>query len=247
MPADHPSRDAEIPPPSDGFLDEGWTWPQIRSLPTLPRLRRWASSWVRFVLLRVEGCYRGPFGLPLPYFLSSLSLSLLFAGFEGWFVQGVLPPLSHGLPLRNAGDTERAERRKFVELPEGRAVELRTRLRRDTLWQVFLEWLDAIGVDRELFLHTDGLVDIDSINAILARYGRELYRAGRPYSTFLRRLIASLRASQSLGDCFNHPGMFVSLGGRLSTANTTQRCRGKHFSPVCRCLCFGVGLWLELR
>ncbi|CAE7881265.1 fat-7, partial [Symbiodinium microadriaticum] len=216
-PADHPSRGAEIPPPGEGFLSEDWTWPQIRSLSALPRLRRWAATWVRFALVLssyrpcVDGCYRGQhrsyrtfvpspldfdatLGFPgegPPGHSSSSVAALLWLSFvwlQGWFVQGASPPPSHGLPLRTSGDLSRAERRQHLELPQGRAVEPKTRQRREVLWQAFLEWLDANGVERGIFLHTDGLIDIDTINAILARYGRALYQAGKPYSHFSETL-----------------------------------------------------------
>ena len=217
MPADHPSRGADIPPPSVGFLSDEWTWPQIRSLSALPRVRRWAATWVRLVLLLssyrpcVDGCYReqhrsfrtfvpspldfdATLGFPGegPLYLAAfppLALFWLFlSGFQGCFVQGAPPLLSHGLPAPTSGDQVRAERRQHLELPQGRAVEPKTRQRREVLWQAFLEWLDANGVERSIFLHTDGLIDIDTINAILARYGRALYQAGKPYSHFSETL-----------------------------------------------------------
>ncbi|CAE7249345.1 FUBP3, partial [Symbiodinium necroappetens] len=42
----------------------------------------------------------------------------------------------------------------------------------------------ATGVDSKLFTQTDGVVDIDAINAVLSKYGRELYANGRPFSHF---------------------------------------------------------------
>ena len=212
----HPSRGAKIPPPGDGFLSDEWTWPQIRSLSALPRLRRWAATWVRFVLVLssyrpcVGGSYRehrsyrtfvpspldfdATLGFPGegPSCSSLFSVAALFwlsfVGFQGWFVQGAPPLLSHGLPVPTAGDQNRAEKRQYLELPQGRAVEPKTRQRREALWQTFLEWLDANGVERGIFLHTEGLIDIDTINTILARYGRALYQAGKPYSHFSETL-----------------------------------------------------------
>ena len=209
-------RGAKIPPPGDGFLSDEWTWPQIRSLSALPRLRRWAATWVRFVLVLssyrpcVGGSYRehrsyrtfvpspldfdATLGFPGegPSCSSLFSVAALFwlsfVGFQGWFVQGAPPLLSHGLPVPTAGDQNRAEKRQYLELPQGRAVEPKTRQRREALWQTFLEWLDANGVERGIFLHTEGLIDIDTINTILARYGRALYQAGKPYSHFSETL-----------------------------------------------------------
>ena len=57
-----------------------------------------------------------------------------------------------------------------------------TQRNRDALWASFLIWLD--GIDRDLFLSEEGLKDVDGINAVLGHFGRELYRAGRPYSHY---------------------------------------------------------------
>ena len=77
-----------------------------------------------------------------------------------------------------------------MPLPQRRPVEAKTQKLRDQLWNQFLEWLTANRIDKALFLETAGLVDVDSVNAILARYGRELYKAGRPYSQFSETLNA---------------------------------------------------------
>ena len=47
MPADHPTRDQEFPPRVDGFGLDFWTSDAIFADATRPRLKRWASSWVR--------------------------------------------------------------------------------------------------------------------------------------------------------------------------------------------------------
>ena len=90
---------------------------------------------------------------------------------------------------RNAGDEQRKAAREPLPLPAGRPVEPRTQKTRDLLWLQFLAWLDATGVDRNLFLEM-GLVDVDTLNAVLARFGRELCQAGRPYSQFSETLNA---------------------------------------------------------
>ena len=91
---------------------------------------------------------------------------------------------------RNTGDELRRAARDTVPLPQGRPVEAKTQKLRDQLWNQFLDWLTANRIDKALFLETAGLVDVDSINAILALYGRELYKAGRPYSQFSETLNA---------------------------------------------------------
>ncbi|OLP96890.1 hypothetical protein AK812_SmicGene20848 [Symbiodinium microadriaticum] len=61
---------------------------------------------------------------------------------------------------------------------------------RDALWEVFLQWLDSAGIARELFTTSEGLRDIDSVNCVLARYGRDLYSGGRPYAHYSETLNA---------------------------------------------------------
>ena len=189
MPADHPTRDAPFPLPRPP------TRAQLLPFHLLPRVRRWLANWVRLVclasqvrpLLRVgtrdanrfpgEGpkvCFGGG------VFRASFCMPALLA-----FVGS-----SHGMRPRNAGDELRQVARAPVPLPQGRPVEAKTQKLRDHLWQQFLDWLHQEGVDDALFLETAGLIDVDSVNAVLARYGRELYRSGRPYSQFSETLNA---------------------------------------------------------
>ncbi|CAE6922416.1 unnamed protein product [Symbiodinium sp. CCMP2592] len=51
MPADHPTRDNDIPPPVPGLGPAFWTFEAVKQDTVRPRLRRWASSWVRLALL----------------------------------------------------------------------------------------------------------------------------------------------------------------------------------------------------
>ncbi|CAE7795115.1 unnamed protein product [Symbiodinium sp. CCMP2592] len=68
-------------------------------------------------------------------------------------------------------------------LPSGRPVERVTQRNRDKLWAGFLSWASQQGIPEGLF-DEGPFVDVDSINAVLAKFGRELYAAGRPYSHF---------------------------------------------------------------
>ena len=98
---------------------------------------------------------------------------------------------SHGLlQPRNPADHQRRERRDPRGLPSGRIVEAATQRNRDALWEVFLQWLDSAGIARELFTTSEGLRDIDSVNCVLARYGRDLYSGGRPYAHYSETLNA---------------------------------------------------------
>ena len=59
-----------------------------------------------------------------------------------------------------------------------------TEQQREKLWAMFLTWMESEGIDTRLVTETQGLVDIDSDNVVLARFGRALYSAGRPYSHY---------------------------------------------------------------
>ena len=51
MPADHPSRGAEIPEPGPPFVSTSCSRRAFRDLAVLPRLRRWAAAWLRMLIL----------------------------------------------------------------------------------------------------------------------------------------------------------------------------------------------------
>ncbi|CAE7299501.1 Ttll6a [Symbiodinium microadriaticum] len=230
MPADAPSRGADLEPPSHsvfGHLEQGREQSAVAGLPTL---RRWAANWLRLffglchfsppagLLYRRRGSsYRtfvpsplqfdgtlgfpgeGPSGLGCllpPSFhaggLLRLFLCCAWAGSLVFRVGAVAPVVqSHGLLRpRNPGDLLRKSRRGPEGLPVGRVVEPATQRNRDALWSAFLVWLDGAGVDRALFTSVEGVVDIDSINCIFGRYGRDLYAAGRPFAHYSETLNA---------------------------------------------------------
>ena len=200
MPADAPSRGAPVleATPGPSFCSQSSSSP----LAALPRLRRWASNWVRLVLkslLWASPARSDPFVcLPsLTYVPPAFDFdsSLGFPG-EGpvcprlsgwcWLVWVSVSCLlrSHGaLVPRNPGDHARLEYRRERPLPSGRPVEKITQKHRDRLWAAFLEWIEEIGVPAGLF-EASAEVDIDSINAVLAKYGRALYETGRPYNHY---------------------------------------------------------------
>ena len=60
MPADHPTRDAPMPPPVAGFGLKRWTEEAILRDAERPRLRRWAANWCRLVGLLVPPLVLGP-------------------------------------------------------------------------------------------------------------------------------------------------------------------------------------------
>lgn len=85
---------------------------------------------------------------------------------------------------RNTADQGRARQRASrPALLPGRPVLPATTLHRDSLFNAFSVWCGRIGVDlHHLLVHA--MQNLDEINAILCRYGRELYTAGRPYGHF---------------------------------------------------------------
>ena len=202
MPADGPSRGRAPDPPLPGpaLLD----FNDLGSLAALPRLRRWASNWARLFLRLTSWTPPGDqdrfANMPLLTYVPpafDFDSTLGFPGeghFFGWgsflgvFLRGgfflSLPSLSHGmLEPRNAGDAARVQARYSRPLPSGRPVEKITQNNRDRLWSWFVKWLEEQGIPLSLFEEVP-VPDVDSINAVMVRYGRALYAAGRPYSHF---------------------------------------------------------------
>ena len=93
--------------------------------------------------------------------------------------------VGHGTVLlpRDAGDRKRASTRGDLALEEGRPVLQKTQLHRDKLLTWFKEWLISEEVNFDDLILV-GNPDIDAINVLLQRYGRSLFRAGRPYGHY---------------------------------------------------------------
>ena len=106
-----------------------------------------------------------------------------------------LPKVSGVILPRNAADNLRAETRfGRPELQLGRPVLPSTTLNREALYNTFVSWCRQTGVDfNGLLCHA--MQNLDEINAILTKYGRELYSAGRPYGHFAETInsVASRR------------------------------------------------------
>ena len=112
MPADHPSRGHEIPPPVPFSVTKALDLPQLGFLVSLPRLKRWISNWTRLVLLLQPNiisfhvqpsCYRiyPASHLPNPHLFTDFDSSLGFPG-EGpgfglaaWILSHALHRHSH--------------------------------------------------------------------------------------------------------------------------------------------------------
>eukprot|EP00435_Cladocopium_sp_Y103_P040350 s366_g11.t1 len=104
--------------------------------------------------------------------------------------------LCHGAPMRtelkprDAGDLKRARQRDANEdLPAGRPVLQQTQAYRDKLLTAFDEWLATEGFSVDMLLGTMN-PDIDAVNCLLEKYGRQLYRAGRPYGHYAETINA---------------------------------------------------------
>lgn len=88
-----------------------------------------------------------------------------------------------GMMPRNSADLTRSLRRGALPLADGRPVLAATNFNRDALFSVFLEWCSNQQIDF-LGLLENALVNAEEINTWLASYGRQLYRAGRPYGHY---------------------------------------------------------------
>ena len=195
-PADHPTRDTEIPDalaPSFLELDEEkWRW-----LASLSGMRRWTSNWLRLSLMLCpswtsfftdRSCLRqyGPLldfeppaaldfdatlGFPGegPTSCSLLGLLLLLASTDLGRATGA----SHG-------DEHRRKLREGLELPDGRRVTELTSSVCSGLAAALSAWLRNEGLCfDEIFLSNPP--DLDRVNQVLTKYGRYLFSSGKPY------------------------------------------------------------------
>lgn len=92
-------------------------------------------------------------------------------------------PLLEAMFPRTGAERARAAERSAVVLPEGRPTLPVTSRLRDRYWAQFEFWLEAEGIDFSALLEQH-VAFVDEINAVLARYGRALFHAGKPYNQF---------------------------------------------------------------
>eukprot|EP00435_Cladocopium_sp_Y103_P061685 s1586_g23.t1 len=104
-------------------------------------------------------------------------------------VVGLLLAMPGPISAMELGPITAAERRKAEEratrpsLPVGRpTLEVTSRLR-ERYWKSFLDWTRSEGIDFLALLSAYHLY-VDEINAVLIRYGRTLYTAGKPYTVY---------------------------------------------------------------
>ena len=98
---------------------------------------------------------------------------------------------------RNTADNLRAAQRRAVPLEAGRQVLPVTSNQQQLPMQTFQNWLASEGIDWEQILRESHRF-LDEINAILIRYGRCLYEAGRPYNHFAETINAVTASKPSL-------------------------------------------------
>ena len=126
-----------------------------------------------------------PFGILLCSTTPYLGLALGSAG-RCWLLWGaaVLRPAAMPVFPTTAGDVGRAQRRSGVnELPGGRPVLARTGSLRFKYFEVFSGWVSGNGIDLDELL-LQPVRNVDEINALLTRFGRELFKAGKTYNQY---------------------------------------------------------------
>ena len=200
-PADHPTRDVEFPEPSSSSLLSRVDLSGLYGLLTVAHLRRPASNWVRLVLLISPALiayladptsYRrhGVFVSTTPSWVLDFDATLGYPG-EGpygfsLFLLFLCLNQSLGAPVRGVsshGDTARKAARASLELPEGRRVLETTAEIRGKLFEFFQHWLAGEGFDFDGVFMTSP-PDLDKANEVLVKYGKWLFREGKPYYHF---------------------------------------------------------------
>ena len=123
----------------------------------------------------------------------------ILLGFLG--VSQEVGAVSHGnLCPRNSVDNQRGLARGDGTLASGRPVLGITKASREKLLSIFADWLEKEGVGLDALVGP-GEPDIDLVNIMLERYGRDLYRSGRPYGHYAETVNAGRDCA---GYCSQH-------------------------------------------
>ncbi|CAK9057581.1 unnamed protein product, partial [Durusdinium trenchii] len=104
-------------------------------------------------------------------------------------ILSVLLDFSLGLDFMDFQHLARAAGRGDLELPQGRPVLPETQKQRDKLLSYFSDWLRGHGFELEEVLMA-ATPDLETLNTLVEKYGRELYRSGRPYGHYSETLNA---------------------------------------------------------
>ncbi|CAK9024640.1 unnamed protein product [Durusdinium trenchii] len=176
------------------FIDEETGLQELLALSKTNGLRRFAANWLRLVLLLIGG-------IP-PWFGSSESWRyghVAYKHFPFGSTRPIHPQImdfdssmgypGEGPPVIPQCLAARAAGRGDLELPQGRPVLPETQKQRDKLLGYFSDWLRGHGFELEEILMT-ATPDLETLNTLVERYGRELYRSGRPYGHYSETLNA---------------------------------------------------------
>ena len=128
-------------------------------------------------------------------FLHRLKLRFPFGGYFGVsLLFGFLVVCSPGarametgtkiLLPRDAADVKRSALRGSLELQSGRPVTGKTQEHRDKLLCAFGDWLEARSMKLSDITDPLGSMEVEQINQVVERFGRELFAAGRPYGHY---------------------------------------------------------------
>ena len=212
-PADCPTRDTLLPPPSDHAVWPELTIDQLYEGLAATKVRRWLADWERLVCLLAgppPGLSpvldwrdfrhssrlfdstlgfpgEGPFLASLAFFFCGRLLCLFFLFLASPGSSGCSGwgfKGCHGMLLpRDRADQARQAAREHKTLAEGRPVEEPTQRRRQKFLEAFERWLGARGFDFKVLL-TQGFEGAPEMNRLLTDFGRELFAAGWPYSHY---------------------------------------------------------------
>lgn len=203
-PADHPTRDSEVPERIPGLaavfdFDPKALW----ILANLSGLRRWAANWVRIVLLlrpqvlaplmSSESYRRHPASIiSEPEWKMEFDSTLGYPGegpcwiFQWTFLSWLGLTLSLCLPFHvvsapnvSHGDAMRREQRIGTVLGDGRRVTATTAFYREGLLGKFRDWLQTKGLSFDTIV-MQSPPDLDMLNQKLVEYGRWLFAEGKP-------------------------------------------------------------------
>eukprot|EP00434_Breviolum_minutum_P022891 symbB.v1.2.020196.t1/scaffold1681.1/size106035/7 len=99
-------------------------------------------------------------------------------------------------PMTPAESRKAAIRRFSEPLAEGRPVLPATGSAREKFWKAFLDWASSESLDIAHLLDHPGTY-VEEINAVICRYGRLLYEAGKTYNQYAETInsLTSMRPS----------------------------------------------------
>ena len=90
----------------------------------------------------------------------------------------------------NQADAFRAQGRAGrPNLQPGRPITASTSANRDVLYEAFAAWCRNLGIDLVALLQ-NALQNLDELNTLLCKFGRELYESGRPYGHYAETINA---------------------------------------------------------